>query len=321
MPLGDDQKAMLRLLAGGQSYEDIAALMGLSVDEVATKAKGAVAQLEAEGIPAPSLPDAPGGAAPKPAEPPAETPPAPVEKAPEPQPAPEPAKEPAAKASPPSSPSSTAAKPGDTNKLLAIGAGVAAIAIVVLLVLLLTGGDDDKGDPTTASAGDTTSAEVTNANGEEPEPTMAVLKAVDGQNGSGTAVFGNLNESLVLAIEAQGLEPTAKGERYAICIANGPDKILPIASTAVGANGTIKASVELPDELLLFLVNETYSEIVVTRADNARLTAEIKRQPKQPKYTGTPVLQGDITGDLIGNEELLKEVQEAREAEEAEAGK
>lgn len=313
MPLGDDQKAMLRLLAGGQSYEDIAALMGLSVDEVATRAKGAVTQLEAEGIPAPTLPAAPEGSAPKPAAPPPKPTEPKAEKAPAPTPAP--TQEPPAKKTSPSP--GSAAKPGDTNKLLAIGAGVAAIVIVVLLVLLLTGGDDDKGDPTTAAGGDGTSAEV--SNGEEPAPTLAELKAVDGESGSGTALFGNLNESLVLAIEAKGLEPTAKGTRYAICIANGPDKILPIASTAVGANGVIKASVELPDELLLYLVNETYSEIVVTRADTARLAAEIKRQPKQPQYTGTRVLQGEITGDLIGNEELLAEVEKAREAEEAAA--
>src|SRR5688500_3884498 len=79
MPLSDDQKAMLRLLARDQSYEDIAALMGLSVDEVVSRAQGAVAQLEAEGIPAPTLPEAPAGSAPDP--------PKPAEKAPEPPPA------------------------------------------------------------------------------------------------------------------------------------------------------------------------------------------------------------------------------------------
>ena len=40
MALSDDQKAMLRLLAQReQGYEDIAALMGLSVDEVRAKVK------------------------------------------------------------------------------------------------------------------------------------------------------------------------------------------------------------------------------------------------------------------------------------------
>ena len=46
MGLSDDQKAMLRLLAQReQGYEDIAALLGLSVDEVRAKVGDALAQL------------------------------------------------------------------------------------------------------------------------------------------------------------------------------------------------------------------------------------------------------------------------------------
>jgi DNA-binding Lrp family transcriptional regulator len=56
--LSDDQKAILRLLAqrGGQGYEDLAALMGISVEEVHARAEKAAADLETEGIPAPSIP-------------------------------------------------------------------------------------------------------------------------------------------------------------------------------------------------------------------------------------------------------------------------
>jgi hypothetical protein len=55
--LSDEQNAMLRLLAQGeQGYADIAALMGLSEDEVRAKVVGALAQLQAEGKPAPDVP-------------------------------------------------------------------------------------------------------------------------------------------------------------------------------------------------------------------------------------------------------------------------
>ena len=61
MALSDDQKAMLRLLAQReQGYEDIAALMGLSVDEVRAKVKDALAQLEDEGLPPPPCRRSPG---------------------------------------------------------------------------------------------------------------------------------------------------------------------------------------------------------------------------------------------------------------------
>ena len=50
MGLSDDQRAMLRLLAQReQGYEDIAALMGLSVEEVRARVAEALAQLEDEG--------------------------------------------------------------------------------------------------------------------------------------------------------------------------------------------------------------------------------------------------------------------------------
>ena len=51
VPLSDDQRALLRLLAQREEgYGDIAALMGLSVDEVRSKVKGALAGLD-EGEP------------------------------------------------------------------------------------------------------------------------------------------------------------------------------------------------------------------------------------------------------------------------------
>ncbi|HEX8752488.1 MAG TPA: Lrp/AsnC family transcriptional regulator, partial [Solirubrobacterales bacterium] len=66
MGLSEDQKAMLRLLAqrGEQGYEDIAALKGLSVEEVRDQARAAVRQLEDEGLPPPAIPLEPSGAGP-----------------------------------------------------------------------------------------------------------------------------------------------------------------------------------------------------------------------------------------------------------------
>ena len=49
MALSDDQKAMLRLLAQReQGYDDLASLMGLSVDEVRTKVKEALEEIDKE---------------------------------------------------------------------------------------------------------------------------------------------------------------------------------------------------------------------------------------------------------------------------------
>jgi len=102
MPLSDDQKAMLRLLAQReQGYDDLAALLGLSVDEVRAKVKDALAQLEEEGAEVPAIPEPPAPEpSPAPPEPPvAAEPPqpeipaepvAPEPPTPEPAPTPEP---------------------------------------------------------------------------------------------------------------------------------------------------------------------------------------------------------------------------------------
>ena len=67
MALTDDQKAMLRLLAQREEgYEDMAALMGISVEEVRERVKEALAEATEE--PAPEPPAAP--TPPAPPEPP-----------------------------------------------------------------------------------------------------------------------------------------------------------------------------------------------------------------------------------------------------------
>jgi hypothetical protein len=301
MGLSDDQRAMLRLLAQReQGYEDIAALMGLSVDDVRAKVRDALAQLEEEGKEAPPVPEEPLPLSPPTALEPeiqvAVEPPSPAAPPPPPQP-----KKPSA--------------PRDNGMLIAIGGGIAGLVVIVELAVLLisNSGGDDSGDTTSASTGDSSSQEVTTGDG-KVEPTLANLKPVDGSNASGTGLFANLDETLVLAVEAKGLEPTAKGTRYTIWIAASPEKMLPIASTAVGAKGTIEASVKLPAELLLYLANETYKEIAITLTNTARLAAE-GNKTKAPTYTGDAVLRGTITGPLVGADELLKKAEEEAAAE------
>ena len=45
MPLSDEQRSMVQLLLGGQSYDDIASLLGVSSDEVRSRARGALTEI------------------------------------------------------------------------------------------------------------------------------------------------------------------------------------------------------------------------------------------------------------------------------------
>jgi hypothetical protein len=298
--LSDDQKAILRLLAqrGRQGYDDLAALMGISVGEVHRRAKQAASELEAEGIPAPEIP-VPGPSVPKPA-PPAE------------KPKPIPHREHG------HGPKEIAreVKLLENRGLWAILAGV---AIVVLFVVILFVGGDDSSDSegTASSAGSSDSCKV----GEAPKPsgeiitalagaavkspkevTRAVLDPVDGSEARGLAVFGRVKKSLALQVAAEGLAPGGDCG-YTIWIAASPKKMLPLASTEVGKDGRINAQVEVPVEVLAYLANETFGQLAITRTDESQLKAslaEATQEKQAPVYTGTEVLRGGVEGPIVG---------------------
>jgi hypothetical protein len=346
--LSDEQNAMLRLLASGeQGYDDIAALMGLSVTEVRAKVVGALAQLEAEGKPVPDVPSpVPGDAKPAAAAAPAAQAPVPgppANEPSEPEPtvaeasAPKPAAPKAAAAAAPGAgaatpPPSTPPPGGRTITLPSgrgawlLGGGIAAIVVIVVVILLVSGGGSDNSSSTTS--GSTTPSTETGANENAGEneagsettsgtkaPTVAKLVAVDGSEAEGQATFGRIKNKLALAVEATSLEPTTTGTSYTVWLAQSPTKMLPLASTAVKASGKgagdIAAEFEVPVEVLAYLANGTFAELAITRTEDAKVEAAIKVAKKEkstPAYTGEEVLHGQITGPIVGLAKREKEV-------------
>ena len=325
MALSDEQNAMLRLLAQGeQGYADIAALMGLGEDEVRAKVIGALAQLQAEGKPAPDIPPPlAGGAKPAaevtPSEPePVAEPPATRDDA-EPAIADSVAPRGGAPSKPAAAPSSsgqppsgrrTIALPSGRSAWLLGGGIAAAIVVVVVLIIVLSGGSDGGGSSTAPTGAATTATEGGGAESAaaSKQPTRAELKAVDGSEASGLATFGRFEKKLALQIEATGLEPTTEGtDSYTVWLAQSPQKMVPLASTAVKASGKganeIAAQFEVPVEILGYLAAGTFGQIAITRTDNKRLETALKAAQKQktaPAYSGDPVLQGTITGPIVG---------------------
>jgi hypothetical protein len=309
--LSDDQKAILRLLAqrGAAGYEDLSALMGISVEEVERRARAAAAALEDEGIPAPEIPEAGGGAGSPSVAKDGEAPPG--EPAP---PAPAPKPKPALPKGRPKPPLKKELKLLEGRGLWAILAGV-AIVVLFLIFIFASGGDDDAGDDSSNASAD--SCKVT---GKAPEPsgkniealavaavktgkevTRAVLNPVDGSEAKGLAVFGRVKNSLALQIAAEGLAPTECG--YTIWLAASPEKMLPLASTKVTKNGAINAQVEVPVEVLAYLADETFGQLAITRTDESQLKASLAAATKEkqaPEYTGTEILRGSVRGPIVG---------------------
>lgn len=315
MALSDDQKAILRLLSqrGAQGYEDLSALLGVSVDEVHSRAKGAAAQLESEGIPAPVVPEPGGGggddspsvadgeAPPGESSPPKPAPPVSAPAPPEPKPIPK-------------REHHTLKEDAHRLKLLegrglwALLAGAAAVVLFVIFIFVGGDGTDDGGDSTTTSSsstpsGNTVAALEKAAEGGKKEVTKASLQAVDGSDAVGVAIFGRVKKSLALQVAAEGLEPAEGEEGYTIWLAASPQRMLPLASTEVGDDGRIGAQVTVPVEVLAYLANETFRQIAITRTDESQLKASLAKATKEkeaPLYTGDEVLNGEVTGPIVG---------------------
>ena len=196
---------------------------------------------------------------------------------------------------------------------------LAAVALVAVVVVLIVSGGSDSSSPSTTASGGSENAAQTTPNSNNAEVTKAVLKPVDGSDASGVAIFGRVKNSLALQVVAKGLAPTVKGQsEYTVWLAQSPQRMLPLASSEVKADGQIGAQFEVPTEVLAYLANGTFDQLVVTRTANKTLEASLDAATKAeraPKYTGTEVLRGTITGPIIGAQKRLEEEKEAEKGE------
>lgn len=286
MALSDDQRALLRLLAQReQGYEDIAALKGMSVDEVRAEVRAAIAAMDA---PPPEPPPPPPPPAPEPE-------PAPPVPAPE-QRAPASAVEPkrTAGASRPQRP----AVPAQRRRLVLIAAGCLALVAAVLGAIAIFSGGSDSG-PSAASTGES-AAEI--ATGGEGSVTQAVLEPADGSDAVGRAIFGRVGKKeVVLQVTAENLEPTEEGQSYTVWLYRTPKLSLRVGSVPVGETGKLGARFSIPAELLAYVASGAFDQIYVSRASNAAYQQEVARAKQEkslPRYTGETVLTGEITGPI-----------------------
>jgi hypothetical protein len=309
----DDQKAMLRLLAQREDgYEDMAALMGISVEEVRSRVKEALAevdQAEEPADPVPSPPPAPEPPlAPSPPSPPAPAPPRPTDgdtpsAPPAVPPTPEPSK-------PTARPPASTKRPGnrppqlsglklpkDRGALIGLTAGAAAV-LIMIVVLIVAGGGGGSSSTTASTEGSTTPATAENKN-----LTQAILTPVDGGETGGVALFGRFKKNVLLQVTAKGLEPSGSGQSYAVWLSHSGKAMVPVGTAKVPGSGNLAARFQIPAAVLLLIARGAFDEIDVTRTSDATLSAAIataRKEKKESAYTGTDVMRGKITGPFVG---------------------
>lgn len=314
MGLSGDQKALLRLLAQReQGYEDVAALMGLSVEEVRARVKDALDAVEREG---------------------GEPPPAPVEKkaapreeppADKPAPEPKPGKPAPAPKAPDFPPAEKPRRSGPTlpkeRRVLAIAGGLAAIVLVIVLLATGTIGGGDSGDSSDSSSdsgnqtSQTASSELRSTEEalSDSNLTGAVLRPTDGSDASGAVLFGKTRKQILMQVEASGLEPTPEGSSYTIWLYKSPQLALRVGAVELAEDDEgIRVQLPLPEEALGTIASGLFDQISISLTDTAAYKAAVakaKRGETFPAYTGTEVLRGPIQGPI------------AEVAAEAQAGK
>ncbi len=308
MALTDDQRAMLRLLAQREEgYAEMAALMGISVEEVRARVKEALAEVDQTGTPEepaePSQPPppepSPPPTPPAPPRPPAEPTPTPGTEAEPPSPAPPSTTEPAVPRHPrlkrPSVPSRLGL-PKDRGALIGLGAGVLAL-LVLAIVLIVGGGDSGSDTDTTATSG----GEATTAPTSNPNLTEAILVPTNGGDASGRALFGRFRKNVLLQIEAEGLDPAPAGQSYTAWLYRSPKIALRIGSVPE-RGGSIAAQLQIPPQLLAYVANGAFDQIdlsLTSDADYKAALAKAKSEQTLPPYIGESVLRGEITGPAI----------------------
>ena len=282
MPLSDDQKAMLRVLAQREEgYEDMAALMGISVEELRRRVKEALVEVDEEEA-------APEAAAP-PEQPSAPEPPAPTPAAqPTPPQPPPPAPAPTAPSAPPSKGRLAGRLPKDRGALIGLGLGL-LVLVVMAIVLAVSGGGSSS-----SSSEPSTTAENANL-------TQAVLAPVNGGDASGQALFGRYKGNVLLQVTAQGLELAPAGEAYTVWLYRSPKLALQIGAVPE-KGGKIAAQLQIPVQLLAYVASGAFDQVDVALTPIAAYRAALakaKAEKKLPPHLGESILRGEITGPAI----------------------
>ncbi len=155
--------------------------------------------------------------------------------------------------------------------------GIAAVVAVVLVIVL---SDGDDGEPR-STAGATTPTSTTSTTGQiQVEAQVNMTSPSGARKTLGVAQFFTDGKDHAVQVQAQGLRPNTKADRYALWLTGGRDgktSLLGFSEARVGRNGRFGGSTTLPEDAA------SYRRIELTR--------ETSGSPTTP---GTVVLRGSL---------------------------
>lgn len=175
------------------------------------------------------------------------------------------------------------------------------LACVAIAAMLAAGCGGSAGSASSDGNGTT---EATTAPVRKTGPTRAALASVDGSAATGTARFlVRPQDTPVLQIEAEGLEPTHGASRYVIWIAGDRHDMVSEAAFPVGADGRLSRKID-NGESQSFVEDGTKTELLITKVGKIGSLDQSLSQssdPWDPPQIGKPVLSGNFEGALVGS--------------------
>ncbi len=174
--------------------------------------------------------------------------------------------------------------------------------VVVIVALLVTGalgggGSSDSTTTTAAAAGE--GGGTPTANGKKP--TQALLKAVDGSDAKGQALFGRDGKNVVLLLGATGLSPAPQGAVLHRLPGPLPDERLPLVATKANKDGVVSGRFQIAAQVLGLLAGG-FDKMELSLVPDAELRSALKQArtaKKAPQYGGTAILEGPVTGPIV----------------------
>jgi hypothetical protein len=258
MALSEDQIALLRLLLAGDTYERVAAVLGIDPDEVKARAHAAAAALTDEpnaGFPLEvvnsRLAELEGAADPYP-------PPA----VPHPRP-------------------TVATTPLSRRWAVWLAAGGAVVIVAVVALLVVSGGAEEDGgfNPT--------------PDREDIVPVM--MSPVGGSRASGTIAIVRAGDQPAVDLALRGLQPSRAGETYVLWFVGSGNRALPVAFQAVGRDRRLTGRAPIPSAASSLLPSFETAEL--TLAGGRQAAAALQRAGQSgtlPQPVGTAVLRGTL---------------------------
>lgn len=332
MALSDEQRAMLQLLLeGGQGYDDIGSLLGISAGDVRARARDALREMggadpdasvqlsdyllgqadpigradavrhlqndpEANALATRLVSQlrllAPKGELPDIPEPRGGR----RARAAGPTPASSGAQAPPAAV--PASASSTGGRAGSkrSGQLIAVGVGAAVLLVVAVLAIAGVfggGGGGSSCDTIDSSAAEQAGLPIVPLDAAQDAPER------DGCAPTGQAVFTQSGQGrqaqIVLQTNLANLPATQPGQAYIIWLFGNEQTSLPLAQDVVGDDGNLSGAAPIPDIAVAALAS--FSEVRVSLASTEDAQAAISTARKQrtlPQFIGRPVLAGQL---------------------------